>query len=76
MKNKDTCEVIEIIQNATVVYTDDVKEQFEGIRLIDRGLVIGRFIDGEFVEYGYISKGNVKRISGGKKREIKKLDTF
>jgi len=72
MKNKDTSEVIEIIQNATVVYTDNVKEQFEGIRLTDRGIVIGRFIDGEFVEYGYISKGNVKSISGGKRSKINK----
>jgi len=70
---KENSEVIEIIQNATVIYSDGVKEQFEAIRLIDKGIIIGRIIDGEFVDCGFISKGNIKEIKNGKKRNIQKM---
>ena len=72
MKNKDTCRVIEIIQNATVVYTDNIQESFEVLRVIDKGVIIGRIIDGELVEYGYISKNSIKKIKGGLKRMVNK----
>ena len=62
----------DIITNATVVYTDGVREQFEALRMTDKGVIIGRIIDGELVEYGYISKRNIKRIDGGLKRMINK----
>ena len=59
----------DIITNATVVYTDGVREQFEAVRMTDKGVIIGRIIDGEIVEYGYISKNSIKEIrnNGGKK---------
>jgi len=69
MKEK-TSEVKEIIQNATVVYSDGVKEQFEVIRIIDKGVIIGRMIDGELVEYGYISKNSIKEIRNGSNKLI------
>jgi len=57
--------MIEIFENATVIYTDGVREQFESIRIIDKGVIIGRIIDDELVEYGFISRRNIKEIKGG-----------
>ena len=57
------------MHNATVVYTDNIQESFEALRVIDKGVIIGRIIDGELVEYGYISKNSIKEIRRGKKRE-------
>lgn len=69
----DTYKMIEILQNATIIYSDGVKEQFEAIRLIDKGVIIGRIIDGEIVEYGYISKNSIKEIKRGVKKNIRKM---
>ena len=55
----------EIIINATVVYTDNVRESFEALRFIEKGVIIGRIIDGEFLDYGFISKRNIKEIRNG-----------
>jgi hypothetical protein len=52
----------EIMKNATIIYIDGVKEQFEAIRKTDNGVIIGRILDGEFVGFGYISKRNIKSI--------------
>ncbi len=69
-KFKYTSEVIEIIQNATIIYRDDVKEQFEALRVTDRGVIIGRMIDNEFIDCGFISKSNIKEIKDGVKKKI------
>jgi len=69
MKEKDTSKEIEIMHNATVEYTDNIQESFEVFRVIDKGVIIGRIIDGELVEYGYISKNSIKEIRKGKKKE-------
>ena len=58
MKNKSG----EIMLNATVIYTDGIREQFEALRQTEKGVIIGRFIDGEFVDCGFISKRNIKEI--------------
>ena len=65
----DTYKMIEILQNATVIYSDGVKEQFEAIRLVDKGVIIGRILDNRFFDCGFISKRNIKEIKGGKKRK-------
>ena len=62
---KDKSEVIEILQNATVVYTDNIQESFEALRVIDKGIIIGRIIDGEFLDCGFISKRIIKDIKNG-----------
>ena len=67
---KDTSKEKEIMHNATVVYTDNIQESFEALRVIEKGVIIGRIIDGELVEYGYISKSGIKEIKGGEKREL------
>jgi hypothetical protein len=58
----------EIMLHPTVIYTDGIREQFEAVRLTEKGVIIGRIIDGEFVDCGFISKRNVKEIknNGGK----------
>jgi len=58
----DKTERHEIMQNITVVYTDNIQESFEAIRVIDKGAIIGRIIDGEFLDCGFISKRNIKEI--------------
>lgn len=72
-KQKESSEGIEIMENATVVYTDNVKEIFEAIRMIDKGVIIGRIIDGEFLDCGFISKGNIKKIKDGVKKKIPRM---
>jgi len=64
MKNKINGE---IMKNATIIYTDGVREQFEAIRLNDKGVVIGRILDNEFFDCGFISKRNIKEIKNGVK---------
>jgi len=51
-----------IIRNATVVYTDGISEQFEALRLTQKGTVIGRIINDKFVAYGFIPKTNIKEF--------------
>lgn len=69
-KSKGPCKMLEIIENATVIYTDGVGEQLEVIRVIDKGVIIGRIIGGEFLDCGFISKSNIKEIRCGKKRNL------
>ncbi len=55
--------------NATVIYTDGIKEQFEAVRRTEKGVIIGRILEGQFVDCGFISKRNIKQIkNGGKKK--------
>ena len=68
--SEDTFKMIEIIQNATVIYSDGVKGKFEALRVIDKGVIIGRIFDNEFVDCGFISKGNIKKIKDGVKKQI------
>jgi len=62
----------DIMTNTTVVYRDGVSEQFEAVKIIEKGLIIGRIIDGEFLDCGFISKSNIKKINGSSKRIINK----
>ena len=68
--------MIKIIENATIIYSDGVKEQFEAVRLIDKGVIIGRVLDGEFMDCGFIPQHNIKHIKNGMKRKIPKKDFF
>ena len=53
---------MDIRKNVTVIYTDGVQETFEALKLNEKGAIIGRIIDGEFMDYGFISKRNIKEI--------------
>ena len=70
-------EMIEILENATIVYIDGVKEQFDAIRLTHKRIITGRiFKNGEteeFVDCGFISRRNIKQIYDGSRRKIRKL---
>lgn len=59
----------EIISNTTVIYIDGIKEHFEAVRLTKKGVIIGRILDGKFVDCGFISKKTIKRIKNGGKRK-------
>ena len=53
---------MKIIENATILYTDNLTEQFEALRVIDKGVIIGRIIEGKFLDCGFISNRNIKEI--------------
>ncbi|KYK28805.1 hypothetical protein AYK20_06540 [Thermoplasmatales archaeon SG8-52-1] len=69
--------MIEVMENATIVYTDGVKERFEAVYLTDKRVITGRIYNSngnaEFKEYGFISRSNVKHIYNGSKRKVRNL---
>ncbi len=70
--------MIEILEEATIVYTDGVKERFDAVHLTPEKAIIGRiYRDGdreEFIESGFISRRNIKKIYNGTKRKIQKME--
>ena len=58
----------EIMKNVLVIYTDNVQERFEAICIRDKMVIIGRILEGEFVNCGIIPKGNIKEIHDGSKK--------
>jgi len=69
--------MIEVMENATIVYTDGVKERFEAVYLTDKRVITGRIfktngID-EFKECGFISRQNIKEIHNGSKRKVNNM---
>lgn len=73
IKNNNKFELIEILENAIILYNDNFEEQFGAIRLTDKGVITGRVIDDEFIDCGFISKQNIKEIKKGIKRKIPKM---
>ena len=65
---------IKIFRKVTITYTNGIRENFEAIRKIDKGVIIGRIIDGEFIDCGFISKGNIKKIKKSNWDFIKELE--
>lgn len=70
----DGFETIDILENATVIYTDGIKESFSALQITNKWVIIGRIMkrDGheKFLKYGYINKNNIKAIVGGNKKRI------
>ena len=62
---KNHKKVIEMMNNPTIIYRDDLKQSFEAIRTTEKGIIIGRLIEGKFIECGFILKRNIKRIEKG-----------
>ncbi len=44
-KKEDTFEMIEILENATIIYNDEDRAIFEAILLTDQGLIFGQMVD-------------------------------
>jgi hypothetical protein len=61
-------QIDKIIRHATVVYTDGISEQFEILRLTQKGVIIGRIINNEFITCGFIFKRNIKQIKNDGKK--------
>jgi hypothetical protein len=59
-----------IIQNAVLIYTDNIKEHFDAIRITDKGVHIGRVIDNKFEPFGFIPYHSIKRINNGRGKKI------
>ena len=74
MKIKNTkdnpFEMTETFENAIVVYTNGITEQFAAIRMTSKGVIIGRVLDGEFVDCGFISRKNIKEIRDSVRRKL------
>ena len=51
-----------VIHNVIIIYNDNVQEFFEVLRVIDKGVVVGREINGEFFDCGFISHQTIKKI--------------
>jgi hypothetical protein len=49
-----------IIKYATAIFIDGIKEDFEVIRIIDKGALIGKIIDGVFKSHGLIPVHNIE----------------
>jgi hypothetical protein len=43
--------------------------------MIDKGAIIGRIINNEFLDCGFISKNNIKEIKDGIKKKIPTMKT-
>ena len=57
---------MEIVKKATIIYTDDLEEKYDAIRVTDKGVIIGRILDGEFLACGFIPKHSIKEINNTK----------
>ena len=67
-------EIVDIIQNAIIIYTDGISEFFDAIRVTDKGVIIGRILEKdkteEFIDCGFISNRSIKKIKKGTKIKI------
>lgn len=57
-----------MIYHPTIIYTDNLKQSFDAIRITDKGVIIGRLLEGKVIECGFILKRNIKRIENGYKK--------
>ena len=85
-KKEDTFEMIEILENAAIIYDDGDREIFEAIFLTDNEVIFGWILKIEktddcksvssidchekFIESGGIPKDNIKHIKGGIKKKV------
>ena len=74
-KKDESSEMIEILENAIVIFKDAVKRIVDTIQITDEGVVTGFILNREvFVEGGFIPKRNIKHIEGGTKRLVYKKE--
>jgi hypothetical protein len=72
-KKDEPLEMIEILENAIVIFKDELKRIVDAIQITDEGVVTGFILNREvFVEGGFIPKRNIKHIEGGYKRLVYK----
>ena len=82
-KKDEPPEMIEILENAIVIYINGNRELFDAIHIIHRKVIIGRILRLDktekckyisccelFVGIGCIPKNNIKSIEGGTKRWV------
>lgn len=71
--------MIEVLVNATIVYSDGVKERFDAIHVTKERIVTGRIFKKEkaeeFKECGFIPRLNIKQIYNGSKRKIQRMQS-
>lgn len=52
----------EIMLNTTVIYTNGIKEVFEALQKTNKGVIIGRILEGKFVDCGFIAKEIIANV--------------
>ena len=63
--------MIEILENAVVIFKDEVKRIVDAIKITDEGVATGFILEREvFIEGGFILKRKIKHIEGGTKRSV------
>jgi hypothetical protein len=71
--NENEFEIINILEMAQIIYSDDKKDFFEAIQISENGVFTGRIINqNEFINGGFIPKQSIKKIKGGTERKIRK----
>ena len=64
--NKKLPEKKKLITSVTIIYLDDVQENFDAIRKTEKGIIISRLIqiDGkkDYIECGFIPNYNIKEV--------------
>ena len=71
--------MVEILEHATIVYSDGTEERFDALRITNKGVIIGRIFslhDGceEFVDCGFIAQNSIKNISNATPRIIRRTE--
>ena len=71
--------MIEVLENATIVYIDGVKERFDALCITAERVITGRILkengSEEFKDCGFISRENIKHIYNGSKRKMQRMKT-
>jgi len=57
---------MEIVKKATIIYTDGLEEKYDAIRVTNKGVIIGRILGRDFMDYGFIPKLSIKEINNSK----------
>ena len=57
---------MEILEKVTITYNGGLEEKFDAIRITNKGVIICRILDGDFIDYGFIPNYNIKEINNTK----------
>lgn len=76
INKEDKLKKSNILTNVGVIYKDNFKQIFDAIEITNKGYILGKICkknkEEVFTEFGFILKGNIKKISWDDKRKIKR----
>ena len=78
IKKEDKSRRSNILTNVSVIYNDDFIQVFDAIKITKKGYILGKICkqneEEVFTEYGFILRGNIKKINWDDIRKIKRKD--